>query len=266
MTVADADVTYARYLKLDDLLACQEPRGDEHDEVLFIVIHQATELWLKLVLHETGAAKRQIEAGAIEPAVKSLARVQRIFELITESWSVLATMTPPDYLSFRDVLGSGSGFQSLQFRETEFALGLKQARYLASFDDEPEKQDRLRAALAATSLYDAALGQLKAAGLPVPDAVLARDRAEPYEADTAVEDAWLEVYRKPREYWDLYELGEKLMDVEDAFRRWRFRHLSTVERVIGRKRGTGGTSGVDYLAKGLDRRAFPELWSVRTRL
>jgi len=261
-----ADVTYASYLMIDDLLACQQPRSSEHDETLFIIIHQTSELWMKQVLHEAGAAKAMIAAGDIEPAIKCLARVQKIFELISDSWGVLATMTPPDYLTFRDVLGSGSGFQSLQFRQLEFALGLKQASYLKSFVDEPEKETLLRAALADTSLYDVALGQLRAAGLDVPDEVLDRDRTEPYAPNEGVESAWLEVYRRPKEFWDLYELAEKLMDVEDVFRRWRFRHLTTVERIIGKKRGTGGTSGVEYLAKGLDRWAFPELWSVRTRL
>jgi tryptophan 2,3-dioxygenase len=259
-------VTYESYLALDRLLGCQQPNSGRHDEMLFVVIHQTTELWLKQILHEVRAAQAWIADADVEPALKALARVSRVQSLITQSWDVLSTLTPPDYLTFRGELGTGSGFQSRQFRELEFILGLKDERYLAPFEEGGDARAALAAALAAPSLYDTALRRLAADGVSVPDEVLDRDVSAPYEAHEGVEAAWLEVYRAPAEHWDLYALAEKLVDLEDSFRTWRFRHVTTVERIIGRKRGTGGTSGVDYLMAGLERWCFPELWSLRTKL
>jgi tryptophan 2,3-dioxygenase len=256
-------ITYARYLDLDALLSCQRPLGERHDEMLFVIIHQTKELWLKQVAHEIGLAQRLIRAGDVEPAYKCLARVSRIQTVMTLSWDVLATMTPADYMSFRDLLGTSSGFQSWQFRRLEFMLGLKDRAFLGFHPEGSEGRAALEATLAAPSLYDDALGRLAAAGFALP----ARpDRTAPYEPSAAVEDAWLAVYRDTERYWDLYELAEKLVDLDDGFLTWRHKHVLTVERIIGRKRGTGGTEGVGYLLKTLERRCFPELWSVRTRL
>jgi tryptophan 2,3-dioxygenase len=259
-------VTYDSYLALDRLLACQNPQSGRHDEMLFIVIHQTTELWLKQILHELRAAQEMIAAGDVEPALKALARVSRIQSLVTQSWDVLSTLTPPDYLTFRGEIGGGSGLQSAQFRELELILGLKDPRILARYEAGSPAHARLAAALAAPTLYDTALARLAASGIPVPEAVLGRDVSAPYEPSEGVEAAWLAVYRAPHAHWELYALAEKLVDLEDSFRTWRFRHVTTVERIIGRKRGTGGTSGVDYLLTGLERRCFPELWSLRTKL
>lgn len=256
-------VTYARYLALDELLACQRPLSTRHDEMLFVIIHQTKELWLKQIVHEIGLAQRLIRAGDVEPAYKSLARVSRIQTVMTLSWDVLATMTPADYLSFRDLLGTSSGFQSWQFRQLEFMLGLKDPAFMRFHDAGSEGRLALEAALAAPSLYDDALGRLAAAGF---DLGPARNPSAPYQPSQAVEDAWLTVYRDTQRHWDLYELAEKLVDLDDAFLAWRHKHVLTVERIIGRKRGTGGTEGVGYLLKTLERRCFPELWSVRTRL
>ncbi len=260
------DITYGSYLKLDALLNAQEPTTGQHDETLFIIVHHVTELWMKQIVHELEAAIRFIDAGETDPAQKCLARVCAIQALSTQSWGVLSTMTPPDYLSFRDALGGGSGFQSYQFRTLEYLLGLKDARHLKTHEATPEHHANLKASLESPSLYDAALKRLAARGVAVPAAALDRDWSQPYAANDAVEEAWLQVYRNPEKFWDLYELAEKLVDLEDAFQVWRFRHVKTVERIIGRKRGTGGTSGVDYLITGLDKRCFPELWSLRTKL
>ncbi len=260
------DMTYAGYLDLDVLLTAQKPISDQHDEMLFVIIHQTKELWLKQMLHEVALAQRLVRAGDLVPAYKSLARISRIQAVMTQSWDVLATMTPADYLNFREVLGSSSGFQSDQFRRFEAMLGLKDARFLKFHVGRPHAHDALQAAIAAPSLYDDALTRLAAAGLPVPQDVLTRDVSRPYEPSTAVEDAWLEVYRRPREFWDLYQLAEKLVDLDDALLTWRHKHVVTVERIIGRRPGTGGTAGVAYLAETLSRRCFPELWSLRTRL
>lgn len=260
------DVTYGSYLKLDTLLSAQSPTSGQHDETLFIIVHHVTELWMKQIVHELKAAIRFIEAGDTDPAQKCLARVCRIQALSTQSWDVLSTMTPPDYLTFRDALGSGSGFQSYQFRTLEFLLGLKDARYLKPHEATPDHHADLKAVLEAPSIYDAALKRLSARGVPVPAEALDRDWSRPHAPSDAVEEAWLHVYRHPDEFWDMYELAEKLVDLEDSFLNWRFRHITTVERVIGRKRGTGGTSGVDYLRQGLEKRCFPELWSLRTKL
>jgi tryptophan 2,3-dioxygenase len=259
-------MTYARYLGLDELLAAQHPLSDRHDEMLFVVIHQTKELWLKQIVHEVRFAQAQVRAGALVPAYKSLARVSRIQTIMTMSWDVLATMTPSDYTSFRSFLGSSSGFQSAQFREVEYLLGLKDGNFLSFHSERPEVLAGLEQALHAPSLYDDALIQLDAHGMLLPGDVLRRDFSRPYEASAAVEDAWLEVYRAPDRHWDLYQLAEKLVDLDDALLTWRHKHVLTVERIIGGKRGTGGTAGVAYLQKTLERRCFPELWSLRTRL
>lgn len=261
-----SEITYAGYLALDDLLGAQHPLSDEHDEMLFVIIHQTKELWLKQILHEVGLAQRLIRAGDLVPAYKSLARVSRIQAVMTQSWDILATMTPADYLRFRGVLGSSSGFQSDQFRRFETMLGLKDASFLRFHEGRPAAWAALKAALDAPSLYDDALAQLAKAGLPVPAEVLNRDVSQPYEPSEGVEDAWLEVYRDTARWWPQYQLAEKLVDLDDAMLTWRHKHVVTVERIIGRRRGTGGTEGVAYLAETLKRRCFPELWAVRTRL
>ncbi|MDP3405991.1 MAG: tryptophan 2,3-dioxygenase [Brevundimonas sp.] len=261
-----ADMTYARYLDLDRLLSAQAPISDQHDEMLFVIIHQAKELWLKQILHEVALAQRLVRGGDLVPAYKSLARVSRIQAVMTQSWDILATMTPADYLRFRGVLGSSSGFQSDQFRRLETLLGLKDRKFLAFQTDRPEAHAALLAALEAPSLYDDTLAQLAAAGLPVPAEVLNRDVSQPYTPSEAVEAAWLAVYRDTDRWWPLYQLAEKLVDLDDALVTWRHKHVVTVERIIGRRRGTGGTDGVAYLSSTLERRCFPELWSLRTRL
>ena len=258
-------ITYAGYLGLDELLAAQHPRSDRHDELLFIIIHQTKELWLKEIIHEVRLAKGLVRAGDIEPAYKALARVSRIQSIMTLSWDVLATMTPADYLSFRGDLGTSSGFQSWQFRTLEYLLGLKDASFLSFQDEGSHALAELQSALAAPSLYDDALSRMAAHGLALPAEVLARDVSQLYEPSPAVEDAWLEVYRDTARYWELYQLAEKLVDLDDALLTWRHKHVLTVERIIGGKRGTGG-SEAGYLQRTLQRRCFPELWSVRTRL
>ena len=260
------DITYAGYLALDDLLSVQHPLSDQHDEMLFVVIHQTKELWLKQILHEVALAQSMVRAGDLVPAYKSLARVSRIQAVMTQSWDILSTMTPADYLRFRGSLGSSSGFQSDQFRRFEAMLGLKDPSFLKFHADRPEALAALEAAIAAPSLYDDALAQLAKAGLPVPAEVLNRDVTLPYEPSEAVEAAWLEVYRDTERWWALYQLAEKLVDLDDALLTWRHKHVVTVERIIGRRRGTGGTEGAAYLASTLTKRCFPELWSLRTAL
>lgn len=260
------DVTYASYLALDDILAAQHPVSAVHDELLFIVIHQTKELWLKQVIAELTIAKRLVREGALVEAYKGLARVSRIQAVMTLSWDVLTTMTPSDYTRFRDVLGSSSGFQSDQFRIVEFMLGLKEAGHLQYQDDRPQARAALEAALTAPSLWDDANAALAAAGFALPPEALERDWSQPYAPSEAVEDAWFEVYRDTHRYWELYQLAEKLVDVDDALATWRHRHALTVSRIIGGKRGTGGTAGVPYLQATLAKRCFPELWSLRTRL
>lgn len=258
--------TYARYLALDALLGAQQPLSEVHDEQLFIIVHQTKELWLKQTISELEQAKRLVRTGALVPAYKGLARVSRIQAVMTLSWDVLATMTPSDYTRFREVLGPSSGFQSDQFRTVEFLLGLKDAAHLDQHADRPQARAKLETALAAPSLWDDANAALAAAGFALPAHVLERDWREPYRPDPAVEDAWLEVYRDTARWWDLYQLAEKLVDIDDALATWRHKHVLTVERVIGGKRGTGGTAGASYLQSTLAKRCFPELWSLRTRL
>lgn len=260
------DVTYGGYLRLDQLLSCQTPQSDQHDELLFVILHQTMELWMKQMLHEIAAARAEIRGGDLSPAYKYLARVSRIQAVMTQAWDILSTMTPADYLKFRQVLGSSSGFQSHQFRVLEFTLGLKNAAMLAHHREGGPERALLKAALDAPSLYDDVLHQVARAGLALPDDVLKRDVTQAYEPSEAVEAAWLTVYRNTEKYWALYQLAEKLVDLDDALLTWRHKHVLTVERIIGRKRGTGGTDGVGYLQSTLARRAFPELWSLRTAL
>lgn len=260
------DMTYARYLALDTLLSCQQPQSAEDDEMLFIVIHQTKELWLKQIIRELYLARRQIAAGALVPAYKALARVSRIQAVMTLSWDVLSTMTPSDYTRFRHVLGPSSGFQSDQFRTVEFLLGLKDAGFLKYQDDRPHARAAMERALNAPSLWDDAIAALGRAGFALPQELLARDWTLPHQFSPEVEAGFLTVYRQPDRYWELYQLAEKLVDLDDAMATWRHKHAVTVERIIGAKRGTGGTAGVSYLQATIGKRAFPELWSLRTSL
>jgi tryptophan 2,3-dioxygenase len=259
-------MSYGDYLQLDSLLGSQQPRSDFHDEMLFIIIHQATELWMKLTLHELAAARRLVIADDLQQAFKHLARVSRIQSQLIQSWDVLSTMTPSDYSNFRDALGQSSGFQSVQYRLIEFALGNKNAAMIAPHRHREELRSQLERALASPSLYDEAIRLLARRGFAIDASVLERDVREPYQANDSVLEAWAQVYRDPKRYWDLYQLAEELIDLEDWFQQWRFRHVTTVQRIIGRKRGTGGTAGVGYLRQVLDVTFFPELWDVRTEL
>ena len=259
-------MSYGDYLQLDAILSAQKPLSPAHDEMLFIVQHQTSELWMKLMLHELRAAIGHIAGDALQPAFKMLARVSKIMEQLVHAWDVLATMTPPEYSAMRPYLGSSSGFQSYQYRSIEFALGNKNRAMLQPHAHRPDLLAQVQAAFEAPSLYDEALRLLARRGLPVPASHTDRDWTLPYAESDAVERAWLTVYRDPAQHWDLYQLGEELTDLEDAFRLWRFRHVTTVERIIGFKRGTGGTGGVSYLRKMLDVVLFPEIWRLRTAL
>ena len=260
------DMSYGDYLQLDRILNAQQPLSPDHNELLFIVQHQTSELWMKLMLHELGAAVGAVARDQLQPAFKMLARVSKIMEQLVHAWDVLATMTPPEYSAIRPYLGHSSGFQSWQYRCIEFSLGNKNAAMLQPHAHRPDLLATVEAAWRAPGLYDEALRLLARRGIAVPASHLARDWTQPYTPDAAVEQAWLAVYRDPQRHWDLYQLGEELTDLEDAFRLWRFRHLTTVERVIGFKRGTGGTGGVSYLRRMLDTELFPELWALRTQL
>jgi tryptophan 2,3-dioxygenase len=255
MTATPAGMTYADYLKLDQLLGAQQPRSNLHDEMLFIVIHQTKELWMKQMLHELGLAISLVEEDRFAPAYKALSRISRIQEVMTLSWDVLSTLTPVDYLKFRDVLGTSSGFQSAQFRELEFRLGIKNERYLAHYPGDGPEHERLRLALEEPSLRDAAHSALERAGFDLGD-----------RSDAALASAWLQVYRDADRWFDLYQLAEKLLDIDDALAGWRHKHVLTVERIIGNKQGTGGSAGAPYLRSTLDKRVFPELWALRTDL
>jgi tryptophan 2,3-dioxygenase len=261
-----AAMSYGDYLHLDQVLSAQHPRSPEHNEMLFIVQHQTSELWMKLMLHELGAATRHLAQDELHTAFKMLARVSKIMEQLVHAWDVLATMTPPEYSAIRPFLASSSGFQSWQYRCIEFGLGNKNAAMLKPHEHRPDLLASVQAAYQAPSLYDEALRLLARRGITVPASHTHRDWTQPYAASPDVEAAWLSVYRKPEQHWDLYQLGEELTDLEDAFRLWRFRHVTTVERVIGFKRGTGGTGGVNYLRKMLDVVLFPEIWTLRTAL
>jgi tryptophan 2,3-dioxygenase len=259
-------MSYGDYLHLDALLSAQHPLSPDHNEMLFIVQHQTSELWMKLMLHELEAAIRAIAADELPAAFKMLARVSRIMEQLVHAWDVLATMTPPEYSAIRPFLGPSSGFQSWQYRCIEFRLGNKNAALLKPHQHQAQRLATVQAAYLAPSLYDEALRLLARQGLPLPATHTERDWTQAYAASPEVEAAWLTVYRAPDKHWALYQLGEELTDLEDAFRLWRFRHVTTVERIIGFKRGTGGTSGVSYLRKMLDVVLFPEIWSLRTAL
>jgi len=259
-------MSYGDYLQLDAILNAQKPLSPDHNEMLFIIQHQTSELWMKLMLHELRAAIAAIAGDDLGSAFKMLARVSRIMEQLVHAWDVLATMTPPEYSAIRPYLGNSSGFQSAQYRCVEFALGNKNAAMLEPHAHRPERLAEVRAAFQSPSLYDEALRLLARRGLPVPRSHLERDWTQPYPESAEVEQAWLIVYRDTKLHWDLYQLGEELTDLEDAFRLWRFRHVTTVERIIGFKRGTGGTGGVSYLRKMLDVVLFPEIWKLRTDL
>ncbi len=260
------DMSYGDYLHLDQVLSAQHPLSPEHNEMLFIVQHQTSELWMKLMLHELRAAIGCVANDELGSAFKMLARVSKIMEQLVHAWDVLATMTPPEYSAIRPYLSNSSGFQSWQYRCIEFLLGNKNAAMLKPHSHRPERLAEVQTAYESPSLYDESLRLLARRGLPVPPGHVERDWTQPYAESNDVEQAWLTVYRDPNHHWDLYQLGEELTDLEDAFRLWRFRHVTTVERVIGFKRGTGGTSGVGYLRKMLDVVLFPEIWKLRTDL
>jgi tryptophan 2,3-dioxygenase len=259
-------MSYGDYLHLDEILSAQKPRSPDHNEMLFIVQHQTSELWMKLMLHELSAAIQCVARDDLGSAFKMLARVSKIMEQLVHAWDVLATMTPPEYSAIRPFLASSSGFQSYQYRCIEFSLGNKNAAMLKPHSHRPDLLAQVQAAFEAPSLYDEALRLLHRRGIGVPASHIQRDWTQAYVASDGVEEAWLQVYRNPKAHWDLYQLGEELTDLEDAFRLWRFRHVTTVERVIGFKRGTGGTGGVSYLRKMLDVVLFPEIWTLRTNL
>jgi tryptophan 2,3-dioxygenase len=258
--------SYGEYLGLTRLLSAQQPASYAHDEMLFIIIHQASELWMKLCLHELTAALDHIRRDELGPVFKMLTRVSRIQAQLTQSWDVLATMTPADYSAFRNQLGKASGFQSYQYRMLEFIVGNKNAGTIVVHQRDPEAYAMLKRSLSTPSLYDESLRLLSRRGFEIPQDYLDRDFAQPYVPSKQVAAAWLSVYHSKTSHWDLYELAEKLVDLDHQFQLWRFSHMKTVERIIGYKRGTGGTSGVAYLTKALELRFFPELWSIRTSM
>ncbi len=261
-----ATMTYGDYLHLDQVLGAQHPRSRDHNEMLFIVQHQTSELWMKLALHELAGARECLRTDELAPAFKMLARVSRIMAQLVHAWDVLATLTPSEYSALRPHLGQSSGFQSYQYRKIEFMLGNKNAVMLRPHAHDPAVHAEVERSLAEPSLYDEAIRLLARHGFDIAPAQLERDWREARTFDESVERAWLSVYRAPSSHWALYELAEEFVDLEDAFRQWRFRHMTTVERVIGFKTGTGGTVGVGYLRKMLDVVLFPELWQVRTDL
>jgi tryptophan 2,3-dioxygenase len=260
------DMTYGHYLTLEPILTAQHPVSDHHDELLFIIIHQTKELWLKQIVHELRMALELVRGDRLIEVHKILSRVSRIQAVMTLSWDVLTTLTPTDYVKFRDVLGASSGFQSAQFRLFEFLLGLKDGAHLRYQEEGSVEQSALATALHRPSLWDEANAALARAGFALPAAALERDWSEPYRPSGEVEDAWAEVYRDAERWWHFYQFAEKLVDIDDAMAAWRHKHVITVERIIGFKRGTGGTAGVPYLQSTLSKRAFPELWTLRTKL
>ncbi|KZZ84091.1 tryptophan 2,3-dioxygenase [Bacillus sp. SJS] len=259
-------MTYGEYLQLDKILAGQARLSDHHDEMLFIIIHQVSELWMKLILHELESSIAAIVKGDLQTAFKQLARVSKTQSQIIQAWDVLSTLTPSEYMEFRDTLGQASGFQSYQYRMIEFALGYKTPHVLKIYEKDQELHARLEKAYKEPGLYDVSIQALAKAGLPISPDILNRDCTKPYRKDDSVQAAWLTVYRNTDQYWDLYQLAEKLVDIEDWLQQWRFRHMKTVERIIGFKQGTGGSSGVNYLKKVLDQQFFPELWDLRTEI
>jgi tryptophan 2,3-dioxygenase len=261
-----ASMSYGDYLQLDRLLDAQRPLSQSHNEMLFIVQHQTTELWMKLVIHELTAATAQLKSDALAPAFKMLARVSRIMAQLIQAWDVLSTLTPSEYMDFRASLGRASGFQSYQARAIEFLLGNKRPALIDAFRHRSDQHEALNTLLASPSIYDEAIRLLARRGFAIERAALERDWSAPYPPNKSVAAAWMAVYRDTERHFDLYELGEELVDLEDFFRQWRFRHVTTVERIIGGKPGTGGTKGVAYLRSLLELRLFPELWDIRTGL
>ncbi len=259
-------MSYGKYLHLPEVLNAQHPLSDQHDEMLFIVIHQASELWLKLAGHEVEAAIRNVEEHDFRHAFKVIARVKLILTQLTQSWSILSTMTPVDYLKFRDALGPASGFQSYGYRKLEFLLGNKNASFVEVHRHDPEVYEELKRILEHPSLYDVVLRKLSGDGFEIDAGKLERDFSQPYEPNDSVKAAWFAIYREPEKYFELYELAEKLVDIEDAFQAWRFKHMYTVQRIIGNRPGTGGSSGVPFLKKALETSFFPELFAIRTDL
>jgi tryptophan 2,3-dioxygenase len=261
-----SSLSYGQYLQLDKLLAAQRPLSSEHNEMLFIIVHQVSELWMRLILHELQAALACVQRDDIGPALKMLARISRSQTQLIAVWDVLSTLTPFEYSAFRNELGRSSGFQSLQYRLLEFTFGNKNAELLTVHSRDPQAYEILKRALEAPSLYDEVLRLLSRRGYEIPQDYLVRDFSQPYKASKQVAGAWLGVYHNAESGWDLYELAEKLIDLDHNFQLWRFHHLKTVERIIGYKRGTGGTGGVSYLAKALELKFFPELWQIRTSM
>jgi tryptophan 2,3-dioxygenase len=259
-------LSYSQYLNLDRLLGAQRPLSYQHDEMLFIVIHQVSELWMKLCLHELNAVVACVQRDDLGPTFKMLSRVSTIQQQLLQSWDVLATITPYDYSAFRNTLGRSSGFQSPQYRMLEFLIGNKNADLIEVFRSDPEAYELLERALSAPSLYDEVLRLLSRRGLAIPPQALDRDFAQAYQANKQVAAAWLSVYHNSVKDWDLYELAERLVDLDYKFQLWRFTHMKTVERIIGAKRGTGGTGGVSYLTKALELKFFPELWTIRASM
>ncbi|WP_199803177.1 tryptophan 2,3-dioxygenase [Aurantiacibacter sediminis] len=264
--VWDRGLTYADHLQTDPLLSAQVPMSGKHDEMLFIIMHQTMELWIKLQIHECKQAMAQIRADELPQASRTLDRIATIMQHMIHSWEVLATLSPSEFMTFRGYLGKASGFQSHQYRELEFRLGLKRPELITIHMDDPERTAALEEALAAPSLYDEMLYLLDRRGYEIPKEVIGRDLTKPYESDRTIENAWLEIYSNPQEHWELYALAEKVTSLEYYFQEWRFKHMKTVSRVIGHRHGTGGSAGVKYLVKALELRFFPELWSMRTRM
>lgn len=260
------DMTYGDYLQLDQLLSSQKRLSGHHDEMLFIIIHHVSELWLKLIIHETKAAITAIQRDDLQASFKMLARVSRIQSQIIQAWDVLSTLTPAEYMEFRDKLGNASGFQSYQYRLVEFVLGYKTPHVLKIYEKNPEVHTTLKEAYEQPGLYDVSIQALAKNGFSINEDVLNRDFTKTYKENASVEAAWLEVYRNVDDHWELYQLAEKLVDIEDWFQQWRFRHMKTVERIIGHKTGTGGSSGVGYLKQVLEHYFFPELWGIRTKI
>ncbi|WP_341206137.1 tryptophan 2,3-dioxygenase [uncultured Psychrosphaera sp.] len=260
------DMSYGDYLNLEKILSAQQPQSDQHDEMLFIVIHQASELWLKLAGHEITAAISMLKQAEFGPAFKVISRVKQIFIQLTQSWNILSTLTPVDYLKFRDSLGHSSGFQSYGYRKMEFLLGNKNQELIKVHASNPVVHEELTAISNAPSIYDEIIKIMANSGFEIDAIMVERDFNQPYESNESVLNAWLEVYRNADKHFELYELAEKLMDIEDAFQQWRFKHMYTVQRIIGNKMGTGGSSGVAFLKKALDISFFPELLELRTKL
>ena len=258
--------SYGEYLHLTQILTAQKPLSFEHDEMMFIVVHQVSELWMRLMRHELEGVLACVRKDDLDPSFKMLGRVAVVQEQLLKVWEVLSTMTPADYSAFRNILGRSSGFQSVQYRVLEFMLGQKNADHLRVHERDPEGLALLQRTLVQPSLYDEALRLLSRRGYGIPAKSLDRDFTQPYVASKQVTGAWLGVYHNSQKDWDLYELAERLVDLDHKFQLWRFHHVKTVERIIGYKTGTGGTSGVGYLSKALELRFFPELWQVRTSM